>query len=274
MLDNVIEDKSGEEYNIPKPQSSKLIVDPEDDAFSGFLGSFYTYFFRTTGNTEKIVRGYLNFEPSEDKKRCIACLRIKTGNIIQESDIKKEEVEKEYTGELVISESMRVAYVYLLNQRAGEICMITFRHWYNITGSLKCTMACAITTSSGANKLPTIHRICLSRNKISSERMKLVKGQMLMNDSNIILTENQMKVLLSDENIPDTFKELLNQCFQKDKCIYIQESSLYDMNLSEEEQIKWISYTRAHSSVPKYNKISRRTEESLYSLLEKDDNIV
>lgn len=247
-----------------------MIYNPNDSAYWGFIGNYYTYFYRTTGEVKELVRGELSFKPSTDGKKCIANLKIKTGTFKQRND-HCEEIEKEYIGELVISQVMRAAYVSLFNEKAGEMCMLTFRHWYILNSSLKCTMACAVTTSSGSNRLPTIHRICISRDAISPPKMEFVKGQLLMNDANILLTECQLEELLNDPKIPSSFKELLARCAQKDKCTYFQETALYDQSLSETERIKWISYVRAHSSAPKYNKISRRTEESLFSLLEKDD---
>lgn len=276
MVEDVIREN---EINNPTTEfmqqhpASFIITNPADSAFYGFLGDYYTYFYRTTGTEKELVRGELNFSPSSNKKKCIARLklRLKPDEYIKKSS-EEDRIDKLYEGEMFISQKMRVVYCYLYNDKAGEACMLIFKHWYILQSSLKCTMALAITTSSGANRLPTVHRMCLSRKKIYPDKMEYVKGQLLLNDANIILTGQQVEELLNDCNLPDTFKELLKKSVAKDNCAYIQETSLYDNTLSEDEQIKWISYVRAHSSAPKYNKISRRTEEALFSLLEHNND--
>lgn len=167
---------------------------------------------------------------------------------------------------MILSQSMYAAYCNLYNQEAGELCTLIFHQWYSINNSIESVMAAAITTASGSNRLPTVHRICLSRKYISNEDMEFIEGQLLMNTAEIYLTDEQMREIMNDSRVPKSFKDVLQKVAHK-RCICIPETYLYDSELNEEETLKWVSYIRAHSKAPKYNKISRRTEEALYNLV-------
>ncbi|MBQ7066868.1 MAG: helix-turn-helix transcriptional regulator [Lachnospiraceae bacterium] len=252
--------------SITENQNNLLVSDPSDRAFNGYLGTYHILFYKTKDQNDELVKGKLTFEEDKKNKKCVAKLVIDAGE-----RTKKEEnsvtADKKYFGSLIISHSMHSAYAYLCSENIGEVCMLVFHHWYINNSSLKCTMACAITTSAGSNRRPTIHRMCITKDELSGEVLELVKGQLLLNNPEIILSEKQLDILLLDEAIPDSFKEILQRSAQKNRCVCIQESSLYDSTLSEKERIKWISYVRAQSKGQKYNKISKRTEDVLASLL-------
>lgn len=237
-------------------------TDPDSKFFAGYMGDYHILFFKTSSQEKILVKGELSF--FKDNLKCKAVLKIFTGDKDKSTG---ESAEKIYEGDLIISQSMHAGYCYLINMKDGEICMLVFHQWYLTSNDIQTMMASAITTASGSNRLPTVHRMCISRKKIEDAGLQeLIKGQLLMNTTEIYLSDEQIQTICSSEEIPDSFKELLQKEASKEKCVCISETNLYDRMLTEDEQIKCISYVRAHSRAPKYNKISRRTDEALFSL--------
>ena len=244
-------------------ESELLITNPKSRFFRSYLGKFNILFYKTTGLGEELVTGTIDFSESEDGKRCKAYLEI-NAEVSEEKEIQRK---KEYIGELILSQSMHAAYCYLVNSEAGEICMLVFRHWYSIQLPVASIMAAAITTASGTNRLPTVHRMCLVRTEMSEDIQDLIKGQLLMNTVEIFMSRKQLEEILYNKNIPESFRNSLKKAVRNESYFCICETDLNDLELREKEQAKWISYVRAHSKTPKYNKISQRTEEMLYEII-------
>lgn len=241
-----------------------FLRDPNSIFFKGYLGKYYTLFYKTSGTEDELVKGTLHFQESEDKKRCKAVLKFLVNDLNRGTG---KVTEKIYEGELVISHTMHAAYCYLTSTTVGEICMLVFQHIFTSYSLVNTIMAAAITTASGANRRPTVHRMCISRTPVGDEMLEYVKGQLLMNTADIYLADSKLKQLLQRQDIPVSFKELLQKGMQKGKCYCIPEASLYDISLDEIEQQKLVSLVRANSQAPKYNKISKRTDEILYTLI-------
>lgn len=238
-----------------------LITNPKDPAFAGFLNDYFVYFYQTSGDMPNIVNGTLSFSPSADGDYCCASLKIPVN-----SDTSENISYKKYNGQLIISKPMRTAYCQLYSKTLGEYYQIYFRHWYILNNSLKCTMACALTTCSGSNRRPTLHRICLSKAAIDDSHMKILKSQLLLNDGNIILSHSNYHNFLQSESTPEKYKTLLKQNTYFERCIAFKESTLLNSNLSIEEKLDLISSLRVLSTAQKYNKVSKRTEDILFSL--------
>lgn len=240
-----------------------LKTDCQDKMFKGYLGSYKVYFYETR-NTENnnLITGSLSFEKDLESGKCLAHM---TFSILTNDN---KEIKKEYWGDLIVSQNMHAFYCYLCSPEIGEICMLVFHHLYLSSASLKGAMACAITISAGANRRPTIHRMCISKNELEGETLECIKGQLLLNDDEIIIEEEKFESLLRNEEIPVAFKELLEKNSQKERCICIKENVLSDGALSKKEEIKWISYIRTLSKAKKYNKIGERTERVLSNLLD------
>lgn len=237
---------------------------PNSIYLQGYLGQYHVLFYKTSGPEDELVRGTLYFQESDDKKTCMAILNFPLGN--SEDDFESR-AEKIYKGELVVSHPMRAAYCCLTNADVGEMCMLIFQHIFTSNSLVSTIMAAAVTTASGANRRPTVHRICLSRNPVDDSMLEYVKGQLLMNTADIYLTEAKMQFLLQRPDIPDSFKAVLQRGQIKGKCYCVPEAFLYDNSLNEVEQQKLVSLVRANSQAPKYNKISKRTDEILYALV-------
>lgn len=168
--DNEINDEM--KFFLHEAESELFIADPKSRFFKNYLGEYNILFYKTTGKEKEFITGKMHFSKSEDEKRCRARLII----YAEESENGKGQREKEYIGELILSNSMRVAYCYLINYEAGEMCMLVFSQWYSIQLPVACIMAAAITTASGSNRLPTVHRMCLIRKKVDDpETLEAIK---------------------------------------------------------------------------------------------------
>lgn len=253
---------------LPKlPTDAELLItNPNDRAFGGYLGAYHVYFYQTTGNSSTLVHGYLSFHFSEDKQSCHASLKIPISTSNNAAD-SISIAYKEFSGQLLISAPMRTAYCQLYSKEIGEFYQILFRHWYLLNNNLKCTMACAATTCSGSNRRPTIHRICMTREPIAETRMNTLKGQLLLNDGDIIVSRTNLQRFIDSPSVSDAFKKALKSSMQAEPFYLFKESALSNANISENEQIALISSLRALSTAQKYNKISKRTEDALYALL-------
>lgn len=244
-----------------------FITSPTDDAFKGFMGSFEVYFYKTAGKNLDLLHGTLKFESSSDGTTCIASLSLPTGDT-RITDDKEVDIVKEYTGTLIVSKHMQSGYVFLDNGR--DISVLIFHHWYLQNNDLKCTMASAITTSSGSNRRPTTHRICITRDPIPHDKIPYIKGQLLLNDADILISQTDYNKLIASKNLPESFRTLLMDAASKEHYRLIKENQLIDSTLfSEHENAKFISQVRLKSIASKYNKISKRTDDSLFAILYK-----
>lgn len=253
---------------IMNNDNRRLVTNVNDEAFKGYLGDFHLFFYATSGTGTDILHGYINFSKNEADDTCNAYLKLPIGTTKIVND-KECPIFKVYEGNLSISIKTDSGYCYLYCREIGEICFLIFHHWYLFNNDIKCLMCSAVTTSSGSNRRPTMHRACLTRNDIDSGLIPYLKGQLLLNDNNIILSESVLEQILMDENIPLVFKERLQKAVQKEKYCLIAENLLFDNTIPENDRIKYISQLRSLSIAPKYNKISKRADEALFSLLYK-----
>lgn len=249
-------------------ESDLLIQDPSNSAFQGYLGTFFTYFHQTKDkDKDNIIEGRITFEPTEDNTKCKATFFLPTGQVKMVNG-KKIETIKKYSGQLIISISMRSAYCILSSE--NEICFFIFSHFHIITENLRCTMANAVTTSAGSNRRPTCHRICLSDRKIEGDNLNYIKGQLLLNNSDILISVSKLEELKKSKVLSPEILEVLEGAIQKEKYYSISESKLIGNNIAEDVVAKDISILRTYSTADKYNKVSAKTNELLFSII---DNI-
>lgn len=129
-------------------------------------------------------------------------------------------------------------------------------------------MASAFTTSSGSNRRPTMHRACLINGCYDQSLLPYIKGQLLLNNAEIIISQSELNNLYNDSRIPSDFKELLTKATSKEKYCLVKENQLIDSHtFNEKEHAMLISHLRSKSIAPKHNKISKRTDEMLFEIL-------
>lgn len=248
------------------PLGDGFIKDPSSTYMKPYLGDFNVVFFKTSGNAEneeKLVYGLLKLGNCEDKTKT-AELRIFLND-------RKTEY-KTYTGYFYISPDINTAYIFFLSDRYHEISLITFHYIYSHNEKINIIVAAALTTASGSNRYPTMHRMIFSRMPFSPEILAPLKGQLRMNDMNIYLTREQIIYLCNETDISSTLKRSLHRvlCLEKYKCVCIPENALKVENEIENERN--ISIIRSQSKAQKYNKIGSQTNDTVFHLLDKNQN--
>lgn len=259
----LITDESNKRDPLLNMEGEMFITNPESAYIKSYLGKFHVLFYKTSGTSDDMVKGILEINPGKNKMSCEVTLRLDVNEVTRLG----EEIRKVYKGQLISSPAMRSVYIFLFNSQIGEASMLLLQQIFVSYHQVETAMAVAITTASGANRRPTVHRMCISRQEVKAENMDYIKGQLLMNTSDIILTNEQIENIFSDNNIPVSFKKLLKKAVTRGNCYCIPEADLVDTSVSDNEQMRIISYVRSQSTSPKYNKISKKTDEVLYNIL-------
>lgn len=249
-----------------------MIRNTKDPAFKGYLGNtYYIYFHPTISSESSLLEGKLSFKDSESHNYCKAELTLYTGQKTKQG----EAVTKDYTGELIISQSMHTCYVLLVSPIIGEICTINFKHTYLFNEDLACRVCTVNSTSSGGNKLPVIQRAVLSKCRLDidtseNDDFKFIKGQLKLNDSNIIIPQNELERLSHQYSYHKELAYFFEKCqnyVQVSSYYVIEESQIRNLCNSSSINAYGISLLRNASIANNYNKISTKTEEFVFQYI-------
>lgn len=249
-----------------------LIRNTTHHAFKGYITSepFFLYLYSTISSESLLLEGTIIFEDSEYHNYCKAKMSIATG----QKDINGDAILKEYYGELVVSLTMGTCYCILVNNDIGEICSLYFKHTFLFNQKLVCRVATVISTSSGTNRLPIMQRALISDtelkvNDTTSSDFDFVRGQLKLNDSEIVLSDEsytEVKALI--DNTSGELKTFLSECtnsvnkFNESVGYHVfDETKIRSINVTSDVKAQGISILRKLSISPKYNKISTKTEE-------------
>lgn len=235
-----------------------------DIAYDGYLDTFQVYMFQTNSNEEILLHGELTIQRpfSAPGESCSASLLLYTGEYSNDNIPKT----KRYVGSCIASKHMKSMYCRLVDSSIGEICYLTYHHWKLIQNELECEMALALTTSSGAQRHPTAQRVFLCRKKLSSYNQSILKGQLRLNKSELIIPADKYAEFCACEEIPSDFKENLRQNACSAEYYIVAESSLLLGHKEDERYIKALSILRNCTIAPKNNKIGTSTDKSVYQL--------
>lgn len=234
-----------------------------NNAYKGYIGSYHMYFFPTISNKEELLHGELEISPPSDEKICSATMTLHTGDK-RTVNGKKVEIIKEYVGEFFISIPMQSGSCILKNDQMDEQCFFVFHHWHIYSNDLMCRMAVAATTSAGSNRRPTIHRLYMCREPLSEENQKYIRGQLRLNESEILIAKEQYERLIREENIPKEFCDTFEKESKVEQYYSVTEAKLVNCNIIEKEFARAISLLRDYSTAPKYNKVSMKTDEFVF----------
>lgn len=253
-------------------KSNQIITDARDNAFRGYKGKYNIYFY-TTKNEDYIHRG--TFELGEDpvSHQCNVDFRFKTG----EKDENGNDIEKRYIGEAYYSVPMQTVYCTMMSEEIGEISYLLFHYDFLTYQQLESRLASAITASSGIKRLPTMHKFLLTRKELSSSDLDYLCGQLKLNTSEILISENAYRGFLQDEKLPQSFfkyfglengnTEGFTSSIAKVNYYSFNESLISDSFLPALDKMKIICLLRKYSVAPQYNKISGKAEEIIYKYL-------
>ena len=179
-------------------EHSNLIRRADDSNVIPYLTTYHVYFFPTISDEHKILSGELTFSPSSDMSQCIATMVLKTGKKSRDGHSN----EKKYSGRMVVSKILNTVYCTLESDVLGEVSHISFRTRYFTSDKLyDCGLALAMTVCAGDTRLPTVHRLILSRKEIPNDCLEQIQGQLNLNSSNILISEENLKMLVNTKQL-------------------------------------------------------------------------
>ena len=248
-------------------ESGQLITTSTDSVLVPYLGTYYCLFYSTDSTKKKPIHGVLEISFDENyNSQCVASLRLMEGN----------KVIKRYNGPIIINIHYRSWYCILVGEEKQEICMMISSHFNSTIHKNLLNVALVLTTSAGIQKRPTMHRMLISRNKLSGERLKLALSQLRLNTDTIVISEDALNKLkkdvtkkldkLTNKSSISKYKILLEsidviQNLGKKEIYYkIDESILYDSNLiiaDEKMRSYVVSSIRSYTDNEYYNKVSQ-----------------
>ena len=261
-------------------KSEQIIDDARHTAFRGYKGEYAIYFY-TTKNEEYIHQGIFRLDEDPVTHRCIVIFSFKTGEL----DEKGDEIEKHYIGYAFYSVSMQTIYCEISSDEIGEKSYLLFHYHFIAYQRLECRLAIAITVSSGIRRLPTMHKLLLTRNRLSPVELDYLCGQLKLNSSEILISENAYREFLRDPKLPEKFFEYFGEketnaerftsSVAKVPYYSFNESLISDAFIPILDKIKIICLLRKYSSAPRCIKISDKAEEIVYKYLQfKEDETV
>lgn len=250
-----------------------LIRDTRHPAFKGYKNNTFNFYcFSTISSETQLLEGLLNFSETDDYQYCKANLSLYTGQVDKDGN----KISKQYSGEIIISLTMRACYCILINPEIGEICLINFQHSFLFNREVECRVGAMVSTSSGGNRLPIMQRALISKhilnvNDIDHPDYTFIRGQLSLNDSTIYIPEETfIKLLDKEKNNLEHLRPFFEECddyMETKKYKVIDESKIKDLTLPSDLKAQGISTLRKYSLASKYNKISSKTEEFVFQYI-------
>lgn len=257
----------------PQENGDFLITNARNKAFRGYKGKYFLYFY-TTKNEDYIHEGTFWLEEDSSTHQCVADIRFKTG----EKNEDGKDIEKHYSGPAYYSIPMQTIYVEVTSEDIGEKCYLLFHYDFLAYQNLECRLATVITVSCGTRRLPTMHRMLLTRKELTEDDLYFLCGQLKLNSSEILISENAYREFIRDEKLPPKFyeyfgdKETYSEHFissvAKISYFSFNESLISDSFLPPMDKMKIICLLRKYSAAARYNKISDKSEEIIYKFLQ------
>lgn len=250
-----------------------LITDARNPAFHGYKGSFYVYFYPTQSNDSELIPGKMEVDTESPIGRCRVKLSFGTGHL----DRNNEPIKKEYVGEAVLSPNMQTIYCSLQCSAIGEISYLLYHYHFIAFEELECRLATVITASAGSKRLPTMHRMLMSRRELGAEELYILSGQLCLNESEMLISETAYKQFLKDPKLPPSFTDYFGDAAQespgftssvpKIPYYYFNESIISDSFLPAVDKAKIICLLRRYSTAPHYNKVSDKADEIIFKYI-------
>lgn len=268
-LMNVVEDIKGHKKPLVSiKEKEQLLANPSNTEFENYQGEYYCYFYSTDSAEPKLIKGRLFLNIDTEYSMCRAELKV----------LRDDEPIKVYCGQFVLNLHYRKAYMVLIGKDKQELCFLIFNHFNSTINLNQLNMALALTSSSGSQKRPTMHRVLISRKQLNEKSEKLIIPELKLNTDKIIISESNLEKLqkeiskkfeLEKENnnhyvgVLNCIKYIKENC-TKEAYYTIDESIIYDSSTITEDEIERsyiISILREKSNTEFYNKISDTIEE-------------
>ncbi len=253
-------------------ETGKLISRGTSQEFQPYLGEYHCLFISTDSSSKEPVRGLLKITPGDDNSdQCTARVTV--------YDKKGKEI-KWYSGPFFINTRYGTWHCILVGHKWQEICMLIASHFNSTIHPNLLNVALVLTTSSGLQKRPTMHRILFSRNRVSKkEALELVQAQLRLNTDNICISKTALDSLQADmekalqgtkaEKKREKYQavltciEKIREMGKKEEFYTMAESIIYDSNtIISDKQLRSyvVSKIRASTDSMNYNKISQTVQ--------------
>lgn len=245
-------------------KSLKLLSNVESEQFQAYLGEFYIYYNKTTEQEDEIQTGRLLIT-EEALGYCGIKLQIYTKEFRGQ-----KEIVKEYEGRMLITTFLSGAYIVLRSDSLGELCFMALRHRTFAVKQLECRLALCLTMSAGENKVPTVHKMLLSKWALSEEQLEGIRSYLSLY-GNVIKIEkdkaNQLLDYIEPEKDKDALKVLLDMMPQKQYYEVSIELLRRHLQLDRKEFAKFIASFLSLAETEKYAKIYEQDDNLTYAAL-------
>lgn len=245
--------------------NENILLDAQNPCFMPYFGDYHCYFYSTVSDEKKILTGKIKILKSQINTGCRVELEIDTKALLEDTG---EPYIKKYAGIMLISQKLDVCYCIVDNDDLGECNFIAFRYVRKLN-NLKYLggMAAVCTVSAGSDPFPTMHRMLISRKPISDNMMEVIRGNLLLNTSRIVIREEVLTGLVQQHIISENVLEIFNKCGEKYTCFEMEERVLRGLKREVISPTKLIAGIRAESNGFKYNKISKKLDENVLEFL-------
>lgn len=141
--------------------------------------------FSTNSLEPKIIKGYSSFTLDYNNSMCLVELTLyNNGKPI-----------KQYHGQFVFNDYYRKTYIVLIGEQKQEVCFMALNHFNSTINSNQLNMALALTTFSGSQKRPTMHRVFICRKKLNEKTLKLITPELKLNTDKITISKSNLEHL-------------------------------------------------------------------------------
>lgn len=261
-----------EAVQITIHEAGQLITSGTSTEFESYLGTYYCLFPSTDSSSNTPIRGVLEIVTNKGKSsQCTAHMTIQD---------KQGKAIKWYSGPFFINLHYRTWHCILVGSKKQEVCMLTASHFNSTIHPNLLNVAVALTTSSGIEKRPTMHRILISRKRIQNkESLALIQAQLCLNTDQICIPQTALEALRIDmenklqkaksEEHQNKYKAVLD-CIQKiiemgkkEEYYIMDESIIYDTKTDiPDKRLRAfaVSKIRSFSGMMPYNKVSQTVQ--------------
>lgn len=250
--------------------SKRFSVDPNRarEAFQGYMGDYFTYFRSTVRyERDKIIKGILSIAFKNRGDYCWAGFKLNTG-VLNE---KKEPIFKYYEGQFIISNTLGTGYIFLVDEIVGEISVMAVRHRPFRTEPLECRLASVLTVCAGDERVPTLHRMLLSRERIPDKALNGLLPYLDFGDNKVIVSREDFDSILQMCSISEELGRRLLLYAEEENCVCFDDNILKvirEKSVKQFDFVKFVSELRRHNIVPIRNdRVSASVDSEVYEVI-------
>ena len=272
-LNQLLSSDDSETVGTPFSIGENIISNPESPLFDKYIGDYNILMYRTVSEETGFIEGTLSIMRVKGSSHVVAKVHI---SVDRNYLINGTKINKDYWGTVCLSTKMRALYITCSNEEIGEEVFIILPYIVLDHEQLYSRMGLALVSCAGINRVPTAQRFLVTQKPLTEEQKKYVYGQLLMNRADIRISLNQFKRFCQDKDVPDSFKKIFINGDELKGAIttsyyHINESAIRNAEMSLSDRMKSVSLLRLYSDAPKYTKVSNKTNELLYRLLQELD---